>query len=117
MAPTMRGHLTAFLDQLERIGLEHDELYDTDVRERMAEVIERTLVEGAGPIDVPRSLGMFSEEGNARVQAALATYLGSALPLATELALDEAGRRDAVWDEGGGSSAGTSVDEFLGWPF
>ncbi len=44
MTPSMRGYLTAFLDQLERIGEQHDELYDTDVRERMAEVLEQTLV-------------------------------------------------------------------------
>ncbi len=111
----MRDLLIKFLDALEAIGGDHEELYDTDVRERVGEVIERLLVTPSGSIDVPRDLGMFSEEGNRLVAGALERYLAEAVPRADELQLDEAARRVAVWDGDAVSRTGSTVDEFLGW--
>ena len=33
-----------FLDALEAIGVEHEEVYDTDVRERLGAIIEQRLI-------------------------------------------------------------------------
>ena len=111
----MREPLVGFLDALEAIGAEHEEVYDTDVRERLAEVIDRLLVTPSPAATVPAELGMFSPEGNELVREAVTTYLAEAAPRADALKLDQAARRAAVWDGEAASSRGTPVDEFLGW--
>jgi hypothetical protein len=115
MSNGMRDPLVRFLDALEAIGAEHEEVYDTDVRERLAAVIEQRLIVKSSEVDVPDELGMFSPEGNQLVRAALVTYLDEAAPRADALNLDEAARRAAVWDGEAVSTNGMPVDEFLGW--
>ena len=115
MSSGMRAALVRFLDALEAIGAEHEEVYDTDVRERLAAVIEQRLITKPHDVDVPDELGMFSVEGNRLVREALVSYLAEAAPRADALNLDEAARRAAVWDGEAASSNGTPVDEFLGW--
>jgi hypothetical protein len=117
MSNEMRAPLVRFLDALEAIGAEHEEVYDTDVRERMGAAIEETLITRSRPPEVPNELGMFSPEGNRAVREALQRYLADATPLAEALSLDEAARRAAVWDSEAASSRGTPVDEFLGWVY
>ena len=109
MDEQLRLALVALLDALEAIGKQHEEVYDTDVRERMADAIERG--------EVPASLGMFSDEGNRAVAAALHAYLSVARSHASALGLDADGRRAAVWNEEVTSSSGAPVDDFLGWPY
>jgi hypothetical protein len=111
----MREALIRFLDALESIGVDHEEVYDTDVRERLGEAIERNLIAPGGSVDVPAKLGMFSDEADERVVAALYRYLTAARRRADELGLDEAARRTAVWDPEATSTSGATVDEFLGW--
>lgn len=111
----MRDALIRFLDALEAIGERHEEVYDTDVRERLAAAIEGNLITPSGPIDVPSNLGMFDDEANQRVGAALQAYLTDVRRQADELGLDETARRAAVWDPDATSTSGATVDEFLGW--
>lgn len=111
----MRDALVRFLDALEAIGVDHDEVYDTDVRERLAEAIEHNLITPTGPIETPTKLGMFSDEADERVAAALGAYLTDARRQADVAGLDEAARRGAVWDPDATSGSGATVDEFLGW--
>ena len=111
----MRDALIRFLDTLEAIGEDHEEVYDTDVREQLGEAIERNLIIPAGPIETPTKLGMFSDEADERVAAALGAYLTEARRQADELRLDEVARRRAVWDPDATSTSGATVDEFLGW--
>ena len=114
MSTGMREPLVRFLDALEAIGAEHEEVYDTDVRERLAAVIEQRLITKSNEVDVPDELGMFSGVGQL-VRAALVSYLAEASARADALNLDESARRAAVWDGEAASSNGTPVDEFLGW--
>ena len=111
----VRALLVEFMDRLESIGEDHEELYDTDVRERMGEVIDNLLISPTGSTEIPADMGMFSAEGNRRVVDALRHYLDRAVPRAEELGLDAAARSAAVWDGDAISAAGSSVDEFLGW--
>jgi hypothetical protein len=111
----MREPLVRFLDALEAIGAKHEEVYDTDVRERVAAVIEQRLIASSTEVDVSDELGMFSSEGNQLVRSALVSYLAEASTRADAANLDESARRAAVWDGEAVSSSGTPVDEFLGW--
>lgn len=92
-AEDMREPLVRFLDALEAIGAEHDELYDTGVRVRLAAVIQRFLITKSAGNDVPDELGMFSRKGNRLVRTALATYLAEATLRANALTLNKAARR------------------------
>ncbi len=111
----MREPLVRFLDALEAIGAEHDEVYDTAVRERMGDVIEERLITSSREGEISEDFRMFSPEGNRLVRDAVASYLAEARPIADALSLDEAARRASVWDAEAASSNGTPVDEFLGW--
>ena len=115
MSSGMREPLVRFLDALEAIGAEHEEVYDTDVRERLGAVIEQRLIARSDTVEVPDELGMFSSEGNQLVRTALVNYLAEASTRADAANLDESARRAAVWDGEAASSNGTPVDEFLGW--
>jgi len=59
------------LEDLEKIGDEHPEIYDTDVRGRMWMIVERVLIRQETDIVVPSDLGMFSDEANQRLRAVL----------------------------------------------
>ena len=52
--------MATFLYDLEQLGEEHSEIYDTAVRERMWTLVEKILIKQSGPVDVPDDLGMFS---------------------------------------------------------
>jgi hypothetical protein len=71
----MRDALVRFLDALEAVETQHDELHDTDVREAMADVIEKHLVTGSENGEVPEEFLMFSPEGNRRVRDVAVSYL------------------------------------------
>ena len=111
----MRAALRRFLDDLEGIGVEHGELYDTDVREHLAEAIVTALIPDLGVTADSDEYGMFSREGNDAVRRAVERYLSAVVPMAASLALDQRERVAAVWDADAASSQGTTVDEFLGW--
>ncbi len=111
----MREPLVRFLEALEAIGVEHGEVYDTDVRERMADAVEQRLITRSRQGELSDDFGMFSPEGNRLVRDAVASYLAEAGPIADALNLDEAARRASVWDAEAASTKGMPVDEFLGW--
>jgi hypothetical protein len=117
MSTAMREPLVRLLDAMEAIGNDHEEIFDTDVRERVGDVIERSLVTQIDTVSVPADLGMFSDDGNEQLRSVLERYLTDATQIAGALGLDESARRSAVWDEEAASTSGLSVDEFLGWVY
>ncbi len=82
MSDGMRKPLVRFLDALEAIGAEHDEVYDTAVREAMGAVLEQRLITRSRRGDLSEDFGMFSPEGNRLVRDAVAGYLAEAGPVA-----------------------------------
>ena len=111
----VRTLLVRFLDDLEAIGERHEEVYDTDVRERLGERIEELFVARARGPELDLDLGMFSPEGNELVGRALLRFLTAAVEAGGAIS-DPTARRAAVWDADATSTSGASVDEFLGWP-
>lgn len=115
MSDETRPVLVRFLDELEAIGEVHEEVYDTDVRERLAERIESVFVSREAAPAASDELGMFSDEANSRVAAALDRFLVDMSAAAASID-DPGARRDSVWDAEATSTSGLTVDEFLGWP-
>ena len=109
----MRPPLERLIEALEAVAAVYEEVYDTDVREQMAEAIVRGLTENE--FEPPAEYGMFSAEANQLVREAVSSYLATARPTADSLELDGEARLRAVWDADARSASGTGVDEFLGW--
>jgi hypothetical protein len=115
MGDAMRDALVRFLDALDTIDAEHSEVMDSAVRIRMEEIIEDRFVTRAHRLEPSHEFAMFSNEGNVRVESALAAYLDEIGPLADALGLDLKERLKAVWDFDARSHNGTEVVDYLSY--
>ena len=71
----MKKALKQLLNALDKLADDgHDEVMDTDVRERMHEAVYKTLVVPQPDYQFPGEFGMFSPEGNKKVKAILAKF-------------------------------------------
>lgn len=97
----MEGILLRLLIDLESVGASHEEVYDTAVREEMGEAIDRSFIKPEDGYVLPRTFGMFSDDGNARVRVALQRYIHAAAEEAKKRRLDTPKKRLAAfqnWD-------------------
>jgi hypothetical protein len=110
--------LSGLLDALDEVAQEHEELLDTDVRERLWQVIERRYVKLDATYEIPEDLGMFSKGGNRKLRAALQQHLGNLVAIAEAFRLDtEAKRLRTLLNPGVKSEpGGHTYDYFLGSP-
>jgi len=108
--------LHRLLDNLEEVAGEYDEVFDSDVRERMHRAIERGWVKPVSGYVVPNEFGMFSREGNLAVRDALEHFLDAAPDAAADERLDTPQQRlDAFQNaEVTSSGDGHTYDEFFG---
>lgn len=105
---------TDYLNELEHIAEEHDELTDTDVRERLRDVINYYFVWG-NPVDesFPQKYAMFSAEGDALVAQATRNFVEQAQQAASDVAVGNA-RNDLLESAEVETEEGASFDEFIG---
>jgi hypothetical protein len=93
--PVMEALLKDLLTQLKEIGEEREELYDSEVRERMRDAVFNGFLKPAHNFELPFDFGMGDEEGNEVVREAIAKYITDANNKAKELGLDFSGRYSA----------------------
>lgn len=111
----MRDALKNLLDVLDEIANEHEELFDSDVRQNMRNAIMEGFVRHRLQYEIPSDFGMFSDEGNTAVHNAIAKYVANANENADELGIVAFhDRLNAVQDPSVRSSNGNDYDEFLG---
>ena len=113
----MTQALKTLLDDLDRVAEEHDEIYDTDVREQLAEAVMQGWVWQTEDWELPDELGLFSEEGNRAVRQALASFLESARGAQEKEEGDlgtPARRLFAFQDPAVKSDDGSPYDEYFG---
>ena len=107
--------LRQFYRALDRVYPKHMELGDSDVRDRLYAAVYRAFLEPQRGYVLPEKFGMFSDEGNAQVRAALQTFLTHPEVLAASKALKTAQERfDAFQDESVETSEGTAGFEYFG---
>src|SRR5262245_56918807 len=99
MTSSHRDLLRVLLGRLDNIAHDHDELFDSVVRERMAKAIFNAFLKPVAGFHLPEDFGMSSEEANARIFEALHEYVTDANKLQEERALDFHGRLTAFQDE------------------
>ncbi|MFZ5476467.1 MAG: hypothetical protein ACOZNI_06780 [Myxococcota bacterium] len=107
-----RARYARFLDDLDAIASEHDELTDTDVRERLHAVLSWYFVHDRPLEGLPKKYAMFSARGDARVARAVRAFLKDARSLAPP---DPALRHAALHDRTIETTGGYTFDVFLGW--
>ncbi len=113
--PAFKQALRELLDEIERIGRRHDELYDTIVREQMAEAILRAFVFDEPDYELPREFGMESRRADAAVRRALERYIDKARRLARRHGLRDPAQRLRVFEDLEVTSrGGETYDEFFG---
>jgi hypothetical protein len=111
----MKQALEFLLNEMDKILKEFEEVTDTDVREQMNEAIYHSLIEPKEDYILPNEFGMFSEEGNASVRAALSVFIDRASDDANELGLyTPQARLDAFQDIDVCSKEGNTYDEYFG---
>ena len=74
----MKKALKALLNALDKVSEDHQEIFDTDVREQMRDTIEKALLAPVAGYVLPDEFGMFEPQGNARVKAVLAKFIAAA---------------------------------------
>lgn len=111
----LKTYLFEFLNELDDISEEHGELGDTDCRERMTDALIYSFLKPKEGYVLPEDLGMFSDEGNAKVRAALEKYLIHATARAEALGLNTPNERLAILNAEVYSDEGNCGDEYFAW--
>jgi len=107
--------MAALLEDLESLGQEHGELYDTDVRERLWAVAETGLIRQSPGYRVPTELGMFTPEANARLVQIMESHLKRLRSTFETFGLDTEEKRALSFHNPRlHTESGKSVDEFFG---
>jgi hypothetical protein len=75
---TTNDLLRRLLEELEAISKDHEEIFDTEVRERMGIAVVDGFVRGRGPQVVPIDLGMASDAANGLVHSAIVRFVNDA---------------------------------------
>lgn len=71
----IRECLLRLLNDFEQIGDEHEELFDSEVREQVGNALMEAFVRRTEDFAVPTNLGMFGEAGNSMVQSAIIRFV------------------------------------------
>jgi hypothetical protein len=107
--------LKRLLDDLDRIASRHEEVMDTDVRERMSEALRLLFLKPDSRRRLPQEFGMFSATGNKTVREALATFMEAARAAAVKARLKTPqSRLDAFQNIKVKSLSGNTYDDYFG---
>jgi hypothetical protein len=112
----MKKALKELINALDKVFEQHEEVADTDVREQMYDAVHKTFIVPQTGYTLPAKFGMFSDEGNDLVKAALEQFLSHPQVKAAAKKLDTPIERlDAFQDIDVVSDAGNTHDEYFGY--
>ena len=115
--PVAWSTMATFLEDLEKVGDNYPELYDTDVRERLFVLIDDTVLKRRKAVNVPEYLGMSSEEANAELRKVLEENITRINEVFDIFELNsEEKRKISFWNLDLHTENGSRVDEFFGSP-
>lgn len=110
----MRDSLLKLFEELEKVGAEHEELYDTEVREAMGSTVFRGFLKPEGKESQMTYLD--DEEANLRVVEALKNYIDAANEGARQFGLVKFKDRLAAFQDCSVITAeGNTTDDFFGY--
>ncbi|SRR6266567_2488767 len=107
--------LRQFLGVLDKIFENHEEVGDTDVREKMYDAIHKGYIKPRSGYTLPTRFGMFSDRGDDLVHAAIQKFLTHPEVVAARKSLKTPeARLNAFQDNDVESSEGTTCFEYFG---
>ena len=109
--------MAGLLEDLEQLGEAHEELYDTDVRERMWVLVEDMLIKQSKSVEVPDELGMFSAAANQQLKQILTFNLKRLRDVFAIFGADTENKRLASFlNQRLHTEKGHCVEDFFGAP-
>ena len=109
--------LAGLLEDLEKIANEHEEIFDTDVREQLWTFLEARFIQLSKETTLPTEFGMFSPEGNDKVREAFARNTENLDTIIEIFSLDTYEKRMITFTNPKlSTSAGSRLDDFFGAP-
>ena len=109
-----RKRYVGYLEQLAKIVRKHDELTDTDVRERLRDVINYHFVWGKPMKTFPKRFDMMSKSGDRAVASATRAFVLDASKFAKQQGLEPGKTRHALIEDPTAKSRMGGYDVFLG---
>ena len=111
----MKNVLKRLLDDLDEISEQHEEVFDTDVREQMGAAISKGFITPEAGYIVPPTFGMFSGRGDHRVRETIVKFLADPeLAIVSRACQTPQARLDWFQDIDMRSSTGKAYDEYFG---
>jgi hypothetical protein len=115
----LRKALEDLLKELLIVSNDNGEIFDTDVREQMFEAVYNGFLKPKEHFVTPDKFGMYSEEANRQIKAALEKYIKRANERAVKIGLSDPNERLAAFQDrdaliGEGEDTMLS-DDFFGW--
>jgi hypothetical protein len=109
--------LKALLNQLERVGMSHEELYDTECRERMGNAVFDGFIRARDGFTLPSDFGLYSADANASVRNAISIYIAKANETAAALGMTSFHQRLSAFQNENVKSdvAGIYYDDVFGY--
>lgn len=115
MTNPINNLLLQLLTDFERIGDDHEELFDSEVRQQAGNALMAAFVRQTDGYDIPSSLGMFSEPANDALRTAIKKFVDGAIPVCQkhEIRLFHA-RLECLQDSTVLTPRGNDYEEFIG---
>jgi hypothetical protein len=110
-ARTLDDLLAALASALQIIFDEHGEITDTEIRERMCDVIDHGFIHQTSGYGPPHGYATDSYEADAAVRAVLGHFVAAARPLAEREGIQSPDQRHAAFYR----RPELELDEFFGW--
>jgi hypothetical protein len=108
--------LQLLLDDLDKIAESSEEIFDTEVRDRMRDAVHYGFLKPKSRYVLPDDFGMFTKRANAKVKAALHRFLDAAKTAAKKEGLVTPDARLAAFQNNEVTSAeGNYYDDFFGY--
>jgi hypothetical protein len=113
---TMPELLLELLQELESIGIDCEEIYDTELcSEKISEPIWNLFVYPVDRYELPDDFGLYSRDGNKRVKQALKTYINEANKIASGYFMNLDERLDSFQNMNVMTQNGSQVDDWFYW--
>jgi hypothetical protein len=109
----MKKLVKSLLNAMDKICEDYPEVTDTEVRVNMRKAITDGFIDPQPGFVLPDEFGMADDEGDARVKAALATFLARARAWAEQASLSTAEARLRAFQDDVQSNDGSEYDVYF----
>jgi len=115
--PVGWSSIAALLEDLESISKDHEEIFDTDVREQMWTFLESRFIHWNKETPIPQKFGMFTPEGNEKIRSAFERNTEHLDTIIDVFRLDTyEKRKQSFTNPKLATEAGNHLDDFFGAP-